>query len=83
MNESAFLAEIKGIKEKKGRFRLTEKEYKMAADYKNDYIVAIVLNMRDLPTFLTIENPVYNLKFEEKIIKSKDTKEYHLISEIC
>jgi 23S rRNA pseudouridine2605 synthase len=24
-----------------------------------------------------------NLKFEERIIKSKETKEYHLISEIC
>jgi len=83
VNESSFLAEIKGIKEKKGRFRMTEKEYKMAADYKNDYIVTIVLNMRDLPTFLTIENPVCNLKFEEKIIKSKKTKEYYLVSEIC
>jgi hypothetical protein len=83
VNESSFLAEIKGIREKKGRFRLTEKEYKMASEYKNDYVVTLVLNMSDLPSFLTIENPVNNLKFEEKIIKSKEIKEYHLISEIC
>ena len=83
INESAFLAEIKGIREKKGRFRLTEKEFKMASEYKNDYVVTLVLNMNDLPTFLTIENPVQNLKFEEKIIKSMETKEYHLIEPIC
>jgi hypothetical protein len=74
VNESSFLAEIKGIREKKGRFRLTEKEYKMASEYKNDYVVTLVLNMSDLPSFLTIENPVNNLKFEEKIIKSKDKR---------
>lgn len=83
INESSLLAEIKGIREKKGVFRLTEKEYKMASEYKNDYVVALVLNMNDLPTFLTIENPVYNLKFEEKIMKSKEIKEYHLINPIC
>jgi len=55
----------------------------MASEYKNDYMVALVLNMNDLPTFLTIENPVNNLKFEEKIIKSEETKEYHLINAIC
>lgn len=83
INESSFLAEIKGIREKKGRFRLTEKEYLMASEYKNDYIVTLVLNMNDLPTFKTIENPIKNLKFQEKIIKSKLTKEYQLLKDIC
>jgi hypothetical protein len=55
----------------------------MASQYKNDYIVSLVLNLNDIPTFLTIENPIQNLKFEEKIIKSKETKEYHLVSDIC
>lgn len=82
VNESNYLAEIKGIREKKGRFRLTEKEFLMASEYKNDYIITLVLNMNDLPTFLTIENPIHNLKFEERIVKSRETKEYHLISEI-
>ena len=82
VNENSFLAEIKGIKEKKGRFRLTENEYKKAKEYQNDYIVTLVLNLDDLPTFLPIENPLKNLKFEEKIIKSKEIKEYHLISDI-
>lgn len=66
VNESSFLAEIKGIREKKGRFRLTEKEFLMASEYKNDYIITLVLNMNDLPTFLTIENPINNANQELK-----------------
>jgi len=82
VNQNSYLAEIKGIREKKGRFRLTQKEFLMASEYKNDYIIALVLNMNDIPTFLTIENPINNLKFEERIIKFKETKEYHLITDI-
>ncbi|MFA5557582.1 MAG: DUF3883 domain-containing protein [Flavobacteriaceae bacterium] len=83
VNENSFLVEVKGIRAKKGKFRLTENEYIKAQEYKNDYIVTLVLNLDDLPTFLTIDNPLENLKFEERIIKSKETREYHLISEIC
>ncbi|QOG02840.1 DUF3883 domain-containing protein [Flavobacterium sp. MDT1-60] len=82
VNESSFLAEVKGIREKRGKFRLTEKEFLMASEYKNDYIIALVLNMNDSPNFLTIENPIGNLKFEERTIRSKEIKEYHLISDI-
>lgn len=82
VNENSFLAEVKGIREKKGKFRLTEKEFLMASEYKNNYIITLVLNMNDSPTFLTIENPISNLKFEERITKSKEIKEYHLISDI-
>lgn len=42
VNENSFLAEIKGIRAKKGRFRLTENEYKKAKEYQNDYIVTLV-----------------------------------------
>ena len=83
VNVNSFLTEVKGIRAKKGRFRLTENEYNKAKEYQEDYIVTLVLNLDDLPTFLTIENPLNNLKFEEKIIKSKEIKEYHLISDIC
>ena len=83
VNENSFLAEVKGIRAKKGRFRLTENEFTKAKEYQKDYIVTLVLNLDDLPTFLTIDNPLKNLKFEEKIIKSKEIREYHLISDIC
>lgn len=83
INKKSFLAEIKGIRARKGKFRLTENEYNKAKEYQSDYVVTLVLNLDDLPTFLTIDNPLKNLKFEEKIINSKTIKEYHLISDIC
>ncbi|WP_044171569.1 DUF3883 domain-containing protein [Flectobacillus major] len=83
VNENSFLAEVKGIRAKKGKFRLTENEYFKAKEYENDYIVTLVLNLDNIPTFLTIDNPLKNLKFEERVIKSKEIREYHLISDIC
>lgn len=83
IDNSSFLAEIKGIRLKKGKFRMTEKEYKKAVEYKDNYIITLVLNLNDIPNFLTIENPVKNLKFEERVIKSREIKEYHLLKEIC
>ncbi|MDO5105175.1 DUF3883 domain-containing protein [Capnocytophaga sp.] len=82
VNEKSFLTEIKGIRAKKGKFRLTENEYLKAKEYGKDYIITLVLNLDDLPTFLPIDNPLKNLKFEEKIIQSKEIKEYHLVSAI-
>jgi hypothetical protein len=83
VKDKFFLTEVKGIREKTGRFRLTEKEFKMATEYKQDYVLALVMNLNDLPDFRIIENPIKQLKFEEKIIQSKETREYHVISTIC
>lgn len=83
VNKNSYLTEIKGIRGKKGKFRLTENEYFKAKEFKNDYIITLVLNLDKLPTFLTIENPLKNLKFKERIVRSRETKEYHLISDIC
>lgn len=82
VNESSFLTEVKGIRAKKGRFRLTENEFLKAEEYQKDYIITVVLNLDDTPTFLTVDNPLKNLKFEEKIIKSKKSREYHLQTDI-
>ncbi len=83
VNQSTYLAEIKGIRKEKGKFRMTEKEYKKALEYKNDYVITLVLNLNDTPTFLPIENPANNLKFEEVKRKSKEITEYHLVKDIC
>ncbi|WXU00468.1 MAG: hypothetical protein Ctma_1184 [Catillopecten margaritatus gill symbiont] len=77
-----YLAEIKGIVKSKGKFRLTENEYQKAAEYKNDYIITIVLNLGRKPKFLTIENPLKNLQFKKKEVSAKVTTEYHLIGNI-
>ncbi len=83
VKKHSYLAEIKGIRGKKGKFRLTENEYQKAREYEDDYIVTLILNLNEIPKFLTIENPIKNLKFEEKLIKSRISKEYHLINSIC
>ena len=83
-NEKTFyLVEIKGIRDKKGKFRLTEKEYNKANEYRDNYIIVIVKNMNNLPSFLSIQNPIKSLKFQEKILTPKQTIEYHLVGEIC
>lgn len=83
VSNSLFLAEIKGIREKKGKLRLTQNEYLKALEYKNDYILTVILNLSDIPKVLTIEDPIKNLVFEEKIVESKLTKEYHLTNPLC
>ncbi len=83
VSSNSYLAEIKGIRAEKGKFRLTENEYKKALEYQDYYIVILVLNLNNIPKFLTIENPIKNLQFEEKIIKTKEIREYHLVNAIC
>ena len=82
-NIDSYLVEIKGIREKKGKFRLTQKEYEKALEYKDNYIITVVLNLNESPKINTIINPLKNLDFQEKIINSKIVKEYHLAKTIC
>lgn len=83
INENSFLAEIKGIRASKGRFRMTENEYNKALEYENDYLITLVLNMDELPTFLTVENPTKNLTFKKEERISNPIIEYHLANDIC
>jgi hypothetical protein len=62
---------------------MTENEYNKAQEYKEDYIITLVLNMNDLPIFKTIENPIKNLKFKKEERISKSIIEYHLLNDIC
>jgi hypothetical protein len=80
---NSFLAEVKGIRERKGIFRITENEYQKAMEYKENYIISVVLNLNRIPRILNIEDPIKNLNFEKKIIKSHATIEYHLLKPIC
>ncbi len=77
VNKNIYLTEVKGVRDTTGKFRLTEIEYHKAQEYKDDYIITLVLNLNDKPNFLTIANPIKELKFEERVIKSKEIKEYH------
>ena len=83
VNEKSFLAEVKGIRKTKGVFRLTEKEYNKALEYKDDYIIAVVLNLNDLPRLLMIENPANNLVFKKDTRTPKLVTQYLLQKDIC
>lgn len=82
VKQGCFLTEIKGIREKKGKLRLTENEYKKAEEYRDDYILTVVLNLNDIPFFKTVENPTQNLNFERREIHPKTQIEYQLVSTI-
>ncbi len=83
VNQNTYLAEIKGIRKNKGKFRMTEKEYNKALEYKNDYVVTLVLNLNDTPRFLTIENPANNLIFKKDNRDPKPVVQYVLAKDIC
>lgn len=79
---SNYLVEVKGIRQNKGKIRLTENEYIKAKKYKYDYILIIVINLNQTPRFLTIKNPINELEFKEVVLQSKSIKEYHLEQDI-
>ena len=83
VNSNYYLAEVKGIRAEKGRFRLTENEYKKAQEYKEDYIITIVSNLNNIPNFIVVEDPIKNLAFNKVIVSSSDRNEYHLKENIC
>lgn len=76
VNMVSFLAEIKGIRNQTGEFRLTENEFNKAEEYQDCYVVTLVVNMNDIPQFITIENPTENLKFRREILPSKEQIQY-------
>ncbi|MBP9760474.1 MAG: DUF3883 domain-containing protein [Candidatus Pacebacteria bacterium] len=82
VKQNSFLAEVKGIRAKRGKFRLTENEFTKAKEYGADYFVTLVMNLEESPVFKVIGNPISSLEFEEKIVSPKATKEYHLVTDI-
>lgn len=78
-----YLAEVKGIRTVKGRFRLTENEYNKAQEYKDKYVITIVSNLNDIPSFTVVDDPIKNLHFKKVVVSSRDRNEYHLKEDIC
>jgi hypothetical protein len=82
-NINQYLVEVKGIREKQGKFRLTEKEFLTATEYKNNYFITIVLNMNATPKLITIKNPINSLEFERYEYQSKPNIQFILKNNIC
>jgi hypothetical protein len=71
-----FLVEVKGVRTKLGSIRFTENEYAKAKEYKNDFALVVVANLTETPKFGIVLNPINNLQFTPKEIKSKQIN-YH------
>ncbi|GMO33010.1 MAG: DUF3883 domain-containing protein [Termitinemataceae bacterium] len=65
------LAEIKGIRNNKGAFRMTKNEYDKAAEYKNNYALIIISNLEEIPRMVPFFNPISNIDFEKRIVSSE------------
>lgn len=61
-----YLAEIKGVRAAAGAIRMTEKEYKTAREYKNDYALVVVANLAEVPRMHVAFNPASALQFTRK-----------------
>jgi hypothetical protein len=65
------LAEVKGVRSKKGAFRLTENEHSKAREYKQAYGVFVVSNLEDMPKMTAIFDPISKLIFAETVVHTK------------
>ena len=61
-----FLVDVKGVRKTYGAFRMTDKEYSRADEYKSDYGLVIVSNLEDVPKMTTIFNPIAELVLERQ-----------------
>lgn len=63
VNDKFVLAEVKGIREKKGMIRMTQNEYEKATEYKSDYCLVVVSNLNSMPRLDCVANPLQSLVF--------------------
>ncbi len=82
LNDHFFLVEVKGIREKKGDCRLTQKEHQRASEYQDQYVLSVVFNLVDIPKICPIINPLKNLHFKKVEVTQKIKVEYRLTSAI-
>lgn len=71
-----FLVDVKGIRSTYGAFRMTEKEFIRATEYKNDYGLVIVSNLENVPKMTPIFNPTEEIALERKS-KIQEQISYH------
>jgi hypothetical protein len=81
-HQDTYLVEVKGIRDKQGTFRFTHKEFLTASTYQQNYLLVLVLNLNEAPTFKVIAHPVVELRFNEVIVQAQEIKEYHLAEAI-
>jgi len=71
LSDCYYLAEIKGLKVKRGSIRLTENEHSKACQYKDKYLLVVISNLVDKPKMTAIFNPTEHITLKKGIIKSE------------
>ncbi len=77
INRTFFLVEVKGIRTNYGGIRFTEKEFKTACQYKNDYTLVVVSNLISAPKLSLFFNPIESFKFSKKDLSTHQIS-YHI-----
>ena len=67
--EQVYLAEVKGLSEKTGGFRLTANEFARANEYKERYFLVMVSNLSKAPKLSCFANPVAQFKLNRAEVK--------------
>lgn len=67
VDKQTYLAEVKGIRDKKGKVRLTAREYEQASVYKEQFVLSLVKNLDAAPQLVLIENPLKQFEFAKRV----------------
>ena len=68
---SLYLAEIKGIRFDTGHIRMTKNEFNKAKEFRKEYVLVIIHSLELSPKMITVFDPVNNIEFQRRIIKSE------------
>lgn len=69
-NEAEFYIEVKGLSSEKGGILLTDKEWEVAHEKRENYFLCIVSNLENKPRVTFIQNPAEGLKPKKHIYTS-------------
>lgn len=67
--QDTFLAEIKGLNDIYGGFRLTENEYQKATEYREKYYLVVVSNLAKIPKLDFFTNPVVRFDLTRIVVQ--------------
>lgn len=70
------LAEVKGLKEKRGGVRMTNNEYQKAQEYRSDYYLIVVSNLLNTPKMSYIQDPTSRIIFQPRYTRTETITYY-------
>ena len=76
IHDSYLLAEVKGVKEKRGGLKFTEKEVLTAKEYGKDYFLIVVSNLIETPKMSVFANPLETFDLNRKEIPNVQISYY-------